>query len=140
MENQFHRRKGGHGVIPRRQNLLRNTTILLIALFSAFFQGTIQGQDQTLLFSTSGTGVSKSITNWATGVVDGVDVVRSSLIHMGADQIDLVNIPFPMFDPLTSGTLSDASKSSIDGWLSIADWAGSKPLAMGPDTGAGINA
>jgi hypothetical protein len=98
-----------------------------------------RAQDHTVLFGTSEPGVSKAVTNWGMGIVGGADVIQSGLIHMGADQIDVIILPFTLMDPLTNGDISAASKAQIDSSLAIAGLAGNKSLAISSGTGDGVN-
>ena len=99
----------------------------------------VLAQDHTILFSASDPGVTRAVTNWGMGTVGGSDVIKSGLIHMGADQIHVIVIPFTLKDPLTNGDISAASKAEIDANLAAADVAGSKPLAISSGTGDGVN-
>src|SRR2546428_12473723 len=65
--------------------------------------------------------------------------MRNSLIYMGADQIDVIIIPFPVWDGITNGQISLRSKQQMDYWMSVAALAGNKPLAISCGTGDGVN-
>ena len=99
----------------------------------------VRAQINTVSFSTSDPGVSRAITNWGMGTVGGSDVIESGLIYMGTNQIGVIEIPFTLKDALTNGDISAASKAEIDANLTVADVAGSKPLAISSGTGDGVN-
>src|SRR2546426_3046917 len=77
----------------------------LVALLVLALVSPLRAQDHTVPFSTSEQGVSKAVTNWGMGIVGGADVIKSGLIHMGADQIDVIIIPFTLMDPLANGDI-----------------------------------
>jgi hypothetical protein len=122
------------------RNLFHDYLLTTItALFLLFSLVDVQAQAQTVLFTVTDPGVSRSITNWGMGVVGGTDVIESGLIYMGSNQISVIEIPFTLKDPLTNGDISASSKAEIASFLEIADVAGSKPLALSSGTGDGVN-
>jgi len=110
-----------------------------VAFGLCFLASILQARDHTLAFSTSDAGVTRAVTNWGAGTVGGADVVRSSVINMGADQIDVIVMPFPVWDGITNGQISLRSKQQMDYWMSAAAIAGNKPLAISCGTGDGVN-
>lgn len=113
----------------------RLLAIALLALTSTL------AQDRTLLFDTSGTGVSKPITEWGadTAWPDRANMVRS-IAFMGIGEIDLVRATFPMNAALTNGQLTTAQLADIANRVQLANLAGAnKPLTLTADTGAGVD-
>lgn len=113
---------------------------VFVVLVAIAFASPVRAQVQTVLFSTSGAGATAAITNWGIGVVGGSDIINRALIFMGSNNIDEVNLPFTLMDPLTNGQLSAASQTEIAGNLALASLAGNKPLIIGSGTGDGVNA
>ncbi len=99
-------------------------------------------QDRTVLFGTKDAGVSKAITEWGLDTAwPSYDNVRRGVIYMGADQVDLVRVTFPLNAPVVNGTLTAAQLNDVAYRVSLANLAGAnKPLAMTADTGAGVDA
>lgn len=129
--------------VSEDNSMYMNKMTVLSALFLAAILPAISPAadewDHTVYFDTSDKGEDKSMTTWGTGVIGGPSVIQSALDNMGADQIDLVIMPFPLKYPLTEeGELPPEAKASIDGWLALAKMAGNKPVAIGPDTELGI--
>lgn len=67
-----------------------------IAVMSGFFAAvSARAQDHTLNFNTSDPGVTKSIETWGMDVTwASPDNMRSALINMGSDQIDVVRVGY----------------------------------------------
>lgn len=100
----------------------------------------LAGYEHTVYFDTRDKGEDKAMTTWGMGTIGGPGVMQSGLDNMGADQIDLVLIPFPVKDRLNGdGKLMSRAKAQLKGDLATAKMAGDKPLVLSPDTEAGIN-
>jgi autotransporter-associated beta strand protein len=137
-------RIGAAQFIAGLQNKLNNTwrslrsaiSLALLCLYS-LMPVTAHAQN-TVYFSTSDVGVTKSITDWGVDMTwASSDNMRQSLVHMGgATQIDMVRLNFYKDEALQSdGTLGTNSKARIDYAISMAAQAGNKPLALSPDSG-----
>lgn len=90
----------------------RNLPFLL--MFTLIVAGSVRAQDHTVSFSTSDCGVSTAIPNWGldTTWASG-DNMRRGLIFMGADNVNVVRVPFLMNAPLINGDLSDDQKANL---------------------------
>lgn len=96
--------------------------------------------DKIVYFDTSAAGEDKAITTWGMGTVGGPGIIQSGLANMGADQIDVILMPFPVNEPLTEkGELTDAAKAQLDAEIATAKVAGDKPWALSSGTGGGVN-
>jgi autotransporter-associated beta strand protein len=92
---------------------------------------------QIVTFSTSSTGVTKSISQWGVEVVeDNSDNMRLSINNMGANNIDLIATNFFVNEALqANGSIGPNSQSQLNTQLSIAAMAGNKPIFIGPNVG-----
>ncbi len=85
----------------------------------------------TVYFSTSGAGVTKSIAQWGVDVSSwNSDIMREDIATMGIDQMSVIRIWCPMDPVQADGTLPSNSRSGIDSQLSITAMAGLKPLTL----------
>ncbi len=115
-------------------------SIVLLALFSAA-PWSVRAAN-TLYFSPSDVGVTKSVAEWGVDTAwPSYDNVRLSIAHMGQTNVDTVRLTFYTDQPLVdngNGTfsLNNAAKNLIDNQLSLANLAGAKPLALVPTVGA----
>ncbi len=102
----------------------------------------LRAQDRTVLFGTNDPGVSRAITEWGLDTAwASYDNMRRGVIYMGADEVDLVRVTFPMNAPVVNGQLTAAQLADVDYRVGLANLAGAaKPLAMTADTGAGVDA
>ena len=91
----------------------------------------------TVYFSTSDFGQSKSISQWGVEVVeDNADNMRQSIANMGVNNIDLIATNFFVDEALQSnGTIGPNSMAQLNTQLGIAAMAGNKPLFIGPNVG-----
>ncbi len=98
-------------------------------------------QDRTVIFDVSSSGVSKAITDWGLDTAwPSPDNMRRGIVYMGADQVDLVRVSFPVNAPLVNGELAPAQLAVLANRISIANLAGvNKPVSMTPDTEAGVD-
>jgi len=96
--------------------------------------------DHTVYFDMDAEGEDKAMTTWGMGTIGGSGIMQSGLQNMGADQIDLVLMPFPVKYPLLfNGKLSLEARKQIDGDLATARLVQDKPLVISPDTEAGVH-
>ena len=104
--------------------------------------GATLAQDRTVLFGTKDAGVGKAITDWGLDTAwPSYDNMRRGVIYMGADQVDLVRVTFPINAEVAGGQLTTAQLNDVAYRVSLANLAGAnKPLAMTADTGAGVDA
>ncbi len=66
----------------------------------------LRAQDRTVLFSATGTGVSKAATNWGLDTAwYSEDNVRRGVVFMGSNQVDVVRISFTPTSALVNGDL-----------------------------------
>ena len=96
----------------------------------------VAAQD-TVYFSTTAAGVTKSIDTWGLDTAwPSTDNMRQGIEHMGLDQVDVVRVNFYVDEPLLGdGTLGPSTKSRLDNQLSIAAMASGKPIALTPNSG-----
>ena len=129
------RRPSATGALAGRSAL---ATLATLALLLA---GTASAQDRTVLFGSADAGVSKAITEWGLDTAwPSYDNMRRGVIYMGADQVDLVRVTFPMNAPVVNGQLTSAQLNDVAYRVGLANLAGAnKPLAMTADTGAGVD-
>lgn len=101
-----------------------------------------RAQDRTVLFGTNDAGVSRAITEWGLDTAwPSYDNMRRGVAYMGANEVDLVRVTFPMNAPVVNGQLTAAQLTDVDYRVGLANLAGAgKPLAMTADTGAGVDA
>ncbi|MBX3432263.1 MAG: RICIN domain-containing protein [Pirellulales bacterium] len=112
---------------------------LAVALtgFASLTGGTASAVN-TIFFSPSAPGVTKSVATWGVDTAwPSYDNVRLSVEHMGAANVDVVRLTFHPGYPLTdngNGTysLSATARGFIDQQLNLAALAGSKPLTLVP--------
>lgn len=107
--------------------------------------GSLNAQDQTLLFSATAPGISKAITNWGLDVTwASYDNIRRGLMFMGTNEVDMVRVAFLANAPVTNGVngndLSPAQKAELSNMASLANMAGAgKPWTFSSGTGAGVD-
>jgi hypothetical protein len=91
----------------------------------------------TVYFSTSAAGQTKSIAQWGVEVAwVNADSMRQSIAHMGANQIDLIAGNFYPDEPLAAnGEIGPNSKAAIDAQMQVLLMAGNKPYVLGPTVG-----
>lgn len=121
----------------------RDTYIVtaISALFCFFSLDIIQAQDETVLFSPTAPGVTRAITNWGidTGATSFDDVQRS-LIFMGTNTVNMLQVAFAMDEPLTNGNISPLDEPYLADMVSLASMI--SPNArwiMSSATGNGVN-
>jgi len=87
--------------LPRFCRLGVFTTLFALSLVTP-----VHAQDHTVLFNVGDAGVTKTVTNWGVGTIGGYDVMQSGIINMGADEIDLVIMPFALEGVFVNGTFT----------------------------------
>ena len=111
---------------------------IALALFVLFslIPLTVSAQN-TVYFSTSAAGATKSIAQWGVEVVDGnPDNMRQSVENMGANNINVIAANFFVDQPLqANGQVAAADQSALNFQLTYAAAAGYKPLFIGPNVG-----
>ena len=126
---------------PRRQ--ASPVTLALLALLgAASAPNLVFAQDRTIAFGVADAGVSKAITEWGLDTAwPNVDNMRRGIVFMGADQVDVVRIAFPIDAAPVNGELAATQLADLTNRVNIANLAGAgKPVTITPDNGAGINA
>ena len=96
-------------------------TATLLGLYS-FAPNSARAQN-TVSFSTSAPGQTKSIDEWGVEVVGpSSDDMRQSIAHMGAQNIDLIAVNFWLHEPLqANGQIGRTRwRKSMASWLSPA--------------------
>src|SRR5262245_5369016 len=91
----------------------------------------------TVYFSTSAAGVTKSIADWGVEVAwVNPDNMRQSIANMGAGNIDVIAGNFYLDEPLQAdGSLGPNSKAAINAQMQVLQMAGNKPYILGPTVG-----
>ena len=91
----------------------------------------------TVYFSTTDAGQTKSIAQWGVEVVDdSSDNMRQSIANMAHNNIDVIATNFFVDQPLqANGQIATSDQAQLNTQLSIAAMAGNKPLIMGPNVG-----
>ncbi|MBN1518047.1 RICIN domain-containing protein [Candidatus Sumerlaeota bacterium] len=118
-----------------------NTQRIILIVLSVLASATIQAEETTVYFSVSDPGTTKSIATWGADTAwPSPDNMRNCIVHMGADQIDMVRFCFFIDEPLDEyGDIGARSKRHIDRMLQVAAMAGDKPLTMVPATESGAH-
>jgi hypothetical protein len=106
-----------------------------------FLADLANGQDHTVLFNTSDSGVSTAITNWGLDTSwNNVDNMRRGLIFMGTNNVNVVRVAFLANAPLTNNDISPSQKSDLQSMANTAAMA--SPTAkwdLTSGTGAGVD-
>ena len=129
-----------HPGMPRPSPPVRPSVRLALAL--ALGGAAAAAQDRLVLFGTKDAGVTdKAIAEWGLDTAwPSHDNMRRGLVFMGADQVDLVRVTFPMNAPVVDGQLTTAQLDDIAYRVWLANLAGAnKPLTLTADTGAGVD-
>ena len=100
-----------------------------------------RAQDRTITFGVAETGVNKAITEWGLDTAwPSYDNMHRGITYMGADQVDLVRVAFPIDAPPVNGQLAAAQLADLTNRVNLANLAGAnKPVSITPDNGAGID-
>jgi autotransporter-associated beta strand protein len=123
------------GGIVKQRKIFAAVSATLLGLYG--LTPTTASAQNTVYFSTSDVGQTKSIAQWGVEVVDdSSDNMRQSIANMGANNIDVIATNFYVDQPLQSnGQIATSDQSQLNTQLSIAAMAGNKPLIMGPNVG-----
>jgi len=82
------------------------------------------GQDHTIIFSTSDSGVSAAITNWGLDTCwASSDNMQRGLIFMGTNNVNIVRVGFFVDAPLTNNDVTPADKSVMQTDINLASMA-----------------
>src|SRR5688500_4829469 len=110
-----------------------------LGLLAVFGLVTVSARAQnTVSFSTSDAGQTKSIVEWGIDTaLNHFDNVRQSIANLGTNNVDVVRLTFNPVEPLVdngNGTysLNQNNKNDVDFKLGLAGLAGSKPLSLFP--------
>ncbi len=119
----------------KQRNIFGIASVALLCLYR-LMPMTADAQN-TVYFSTSAAGQTKSIAQWGVEVVDdSSDNMRQSIANMGANNIDVIATNFFVDQPLqANGQIATSDQAQLNTQLSIAAMAGNKPLIMGPNVG-----
>ncbi len=122
---------------PKRRARPPLGATLALALASSAF-----AQDRTLAFGVADAGISKSITEWGLDTAwPSYDNMRRGILYMGADQVDVVRVAFPVNAAPVNGALAATQLADLTNRVNLANLAGAgKPVTLTPDNGAGIDA
>jgi autotransporter-associated beta strand protein len=115
--------------------------LTLVVFLVLVLAGTVRAQVQTVLFSTSGPGVRAAITNWGvdTGATTYDDVYRS-LLFMGTNTVNMVQVAFTMDEPPTNNDISANDKPYLTNMVTLAAMTSTNARwIMSSGTGSGVN-
>ena len=113
-----------------------------VILFVLVLSSPVRAQDHTVVFSTSDPGVIRSITNWGldTGWAN-FDNMQRGLIFMGTNTVNLVQVAFEMYAPLTNNDLTPAMKADLTNMVNLASMTSTNAKwIMSSGTGGGVDA
>ena len=101
----------------------------------------LRAQVNTVLFSTIATGTSTPITNWGVDTAATTfDDVQRTLIFMGTNTVNMVQVAFTMDEPLTNSDISPADKPYLTNEVNLASMTSTNARwIMSSGTGAGVN-
>jgi hypothetical protein len=96
----------------------------LIALLVTISTCHIEAQEQTLVFSPTGTGVTTSITNWGLDTCwPSYDNMQRGLIYMGTNNVTVVRVGFFTDSQLTNNDVSPSDKTNMQYMATLAGMA-----------------
>jgi hypothetical protein len=111
-------------------------------LFALFLTGAVRAQDHIVAFSTTDPGITRSITNW--GLDTGwpnYDNMQRGLIFMGTNTVNLVQVAFEMYAPLTNNDITPAMKLDLTNMVTLASQTSTNAKwIMSSGTGGGVDA
>ena len=121
--------------------MIRASQLLVFGAALLFAISAGRAQDRTVVFDVSAPGVVKTIPRWGLDTAWASESnMRRGVIYMGAEQVDLVRVTFPVNAPLDTGVLTSAQLADVAYRVSLANYAGAgKPLTLTTDTGAGVD-
>lgn len=114
----------------------------LVVLSMIVLAGPARAQDHTLTFSTTDPGSTRSITNW--GLDTGwpnYDNMHRGLVFMGTNTVNLVQVAFEMYAPLTNGDITPAMKLDLTNMVNLASQTSTNARwILSSGTGGGVDA
>ena len=124
-----------HGL--NRSSLLGAFAVFLVLILTS----PVRAQVSMVPFSTSAPGVSRAITNWGvdTAATTYDDVYRS-LVFMGTNTVNMVQVAFTMDEPLTNNDISPLDKPYLTNEVNLVSLTSTNARwIMSSGTGAGVN-
>jgi hypothetical protein len=98
----------------------------------------VSGQDETVLFSTSGPGVSTTISNWGVNCLSTTDIHRD-LIYMGSNTVNFVLVGFQADTPQTNNSINAVDMAAFSYTTNAAAMVPTTNWVMSYASGAGVN-
>ena len=99
-------------------------------------------QDHTIFYSTTDPGITAAITNW--GLDTGwakFDNMQRGLIFMGTNTVNLVQVAFEMYAPMTNNDITPAMKLDLTNMVNLASMTSTNARwIMSSGTGGGVDA
>ncbi len=96
----------------------------LIALLVALLSWQVKAQEQTLVFSPTDAGITRSITNWGLDTCwISYDNMYRGLLYMGTNNVTIVRVGFFTDSQLTNNDVSPDDKSQMQTMASYASMA-----------------
>jgi hypothetical protein len=96
----------------------------LITLLVGLLSLQIRAQEQTLVFSPTDTGITRSITNWGLDTCwISYDNMLRGLLYMGTNNVTIVRVGFFTDSQLTNNDVSPSDKSQMQTMASYASMA-----------------
>jgi len=84
----------------------------------------LRAQDQTVVFSTTDPGITRSITNWGLDTCwANFDNMQRGLIFMGTNNVNLIRVGFFVDAQLTNNDVTSADKSAMQTCINLANMA-----------------
>ncbi|HEX9046419.1 MAG TPA: RICIN domain-containing protein, partial [Verrucomicrobiae bacterium] len=97
---------------------------MLLAALVAGAAGYAHAQEQTMVFSPTDPGITRSITNWGLDTCwINYDNMQRGLIYMGTNNVTLVRVGFFVDAPLTNNDVTPSDKSTMQTMASYAAMA-----------------
>ena len=99
-------------------------------------------QDHTIFYSTTDPGITAAITNWGldTGWAN-FDNMQRGLIFMGTNTVNLVQVAFEMYAPMTNNDITPAMKLDLTNMVNLASMTSTNARwIMSSGTGGGVDA
>ncbi|TAK94034.1 MAG: ricin-type beta-trefoil lectin domain protein, partial [Verrucomicrobia bacterium] len=126
------------GSINQNSSSARCVRGLLISL--VVFTLRVQAQDHTVTFNTTDPGITRSITNW--GLDTGwpnYDNMYRGLVFMGTNTVNLVQVVFEMFSPVTND-ITPQMKLDLTNMVNLASQTSTNARwILSSGTGGGVD-
>lgn len=110
----------------------------LAILFAFTMPASMRAQNETVLFSTSATGVSTVITNWGVNTLSTTDIQRD-LLFMGSNSMNFVLVGFQADMPQTNNSLTSSDLTVLTNNIIAASMVPTTSWVMSFGSGAGVN-